>query len=152
MKLEEFLVKAKLGAYASDGDGNQTRLEDGSKELRFEEGDFRYRDRYFGWNPFAGEEIVWSGEEAVWSMNYYGVASDDAITPGQVFVFLRKAMRHAKEDRPFRGPRSFREDDFEYLDESEGTIGRFKGIEKIRYTGREVFRLEYHGGAVANKL
>ena len=52
-QLNEFLVKAKRKTYASGG--KDRFLEDGSKELVFEENDFRYRDRYLGFNPFAGK-------------------------------------------------------------------------------------------------
>ena len=59
-KLSDFLVKAKINTYAS------------GKEFDFEEKEFRYRDRYFGFNPFIGEEVVWQKKEIIWGMNYYG--------------------------------------------------------------------------------
>ena len=48
MSLSTFLVKAKKNTYASVGEGSEERLEDSSKELIYEESDFKYRDRYFG--------------------------------------------------------------------------------------------------------
>jgi hypothetical protein len=59
LKLEQFLVKAKISGYASGGEGGEGILADGGKELTFQEDDVQYRDRYFGWNPFCGEEVVW---------------------------------------------------------------------------------------------
>jgi hypothetical protein len=146
--LEQFLVKAKISAYVSGGEDNEKFLADGSKELTFEEGQFKYRDRYFGWNPFIGEEIVWQSDKIIWAMNYYGVVSREVIATSQVYNFLRKAKRQAKENRPFRGPSSFNEGDFDYFNESNGTVEQFTGFERILYQGQEIYRLDYHGGKV----
>jgi hypothetical protein len=148
MKLEQFLVKAKINAYASQGEGGEEILADGSKELTFQEGGFRYRDRYFGFNPFIGEEVVWYEGGVIWAMNYYGTVFDEVVPADQVYRFLGKAMRQVKEDRPFRGPRSFQEQDFEYIDESKGTVESFVGVERILYKGQEIYRLDYHGGSI----
>ena len=68
MKLEEFLVRAKQNTYASAGE-EEDILTDGSKELLYEEGDFKYRDRYFGSKTFAGEEIIWKNDNRVIDMD-----------------------------------------------------------------------------------
>ena len=149
--LEQFLVKAKVSAYASGGEGGEGILTDGCKELAFQEGKFKYRDRYFGWNPFIGEEVVWEGDQVTWAMNYYGAVFNEVVPAGQVYAFLQRAMNQVKEDRPFRGPPSLKEDDYEYLDESQGTVERFTGVEKIFYRGHEIYRLNYHGGMVKAK-
>jgi len=147
MKLETFLVRAKVACYA-DGGGEARVLDDGSKELTFQEGEFQYRDRYLGFDPFVGEEVVWHAGRVVWAMNYYGAAVEGSVPAGQVYQFLQKAMGRVQEERPFRGPRSLVEGDWQYLDESEGDSGRFRGVERILYQGREVYRLDYHGGSV----
>ena len=151
MKLEQFLVKAKVNAYAGAGEGGEGLLPDDSKELTFEEGAFRYRDRYFGWNPFIGEEVVWKDDEIVWGMNYYGLVFDEVIPAVRVYAFLQRAMNQVNALRPFRGPDSMREDEFEYIDESQGTLARFAGEEKTFYQGREIYRLQYHGGSIRAK-
>jgi hypothetical protein len=151
LDLAEFLVKAKTHTYARAGEGGERTIADGGKELVFEQGPWKYRDRYFGWNPFAGEEIVWSGEATIWVMNYYGVVSADSVPVSEVYRFLRKAMQQVTIDRPFRGPQTLREVDFEYRDESQGTVERFTGVERILHQGREIYRLEYHGGMVKAK-
>jgi hypothetical protein len=149
MKLEQFLVKAKVSAYASGGEAGI--LADGCKELTFQEGPFKYRDRYFGWNPFVGEEVVWEDDQIAWAMNYYGLVFDEVVPAGQVYAFLQEAMNQVKEDRPFRGPQRFAKGDFEYTDESQDDVERFSGIERITYQGREIYRLDYHGGRVKDK-
>ena len=151
MNLKQFLVNAKLRGYANKGEAKEVILADGCKELTFEEGHFKYRDKYFGWNPFIGEEIVWQDNIIIWAMNYYGVVSGEAILVNQVYDFLRKAMRQITDDKPFRGPGSFEESDFEYIDKNTGTIEQFTGFERIIYQGQEIYRLDYHGGKVKAK-
>jgi len=58
INLNQFLVKAKINTYVLSGEGGEKILSDGSKEFEFKEGKFEYRDRYFGFNPFIGQEIV----------------------------------------------------------------------------------------------
>jgi len=148
MELSKFLVKAKIATYASEGEANERVLEDGAKELTFESDGFRYRDRYYGFNPFVGEEIVWKDDKIVWSMNYFGKISSDVVSGKEVYKFLQSAMRQVKEDRPFRGPNNFKSGDFEYIDESNGDVHNFTGIEKILFKGKEIYRLNYHGGSM----
>ena len=157
MELAKFLVQAKINTYASveqdlnpplpDSQGEKILL-DGSKELEFEEKEFKYRDRYFGSNPFIGEEIVWKGKHKIWGMNYYGLASSKKISTEKIYEFLKKAMLQVVEERPFRGPENFKEGGFEYVDKSHGDINMFHGVEKIFYKGKEVYQLYYHGGHI----
>lgn len=133
------------------GKGGEKLLEDGSKELTYEEGEFRYRDRYFGNYVFSGEEVVWFQEKVVWSMNYYGKQISDVITSKILFLFLQKALRAITQDKPFRGPSNLKEEDFEYVNEVEGDLGNFRGFERILYKGEEVYNLKYHGGFVVKK-
>jgi len=150
-KFKEFLVNAKIKTYASEREGGEKVNPDGGKELNFSKGDFKYIDRYYGFNPFIGEEIVWFNDKFIWGMNYYGtvynhVVSADIISVKQVYTFLQEAMRQVKKERPFRGPDNFKKGDFEYIDKSEGDVDNFKGSEIIFYKGQEVYRLDYHGG------
>ena len=88
MDLNNFLVKAKVYTYASEGEVNERILDDRSKELIFEQDEFKYRDRYFGFNPFIGEEVVWKNNKIIWSMNYYGKIISDIVPPKEVYKFL----------------------------------------------------------------
>ena len=148
MELAQFLVKAKLAGYASQEAVNEKMLDDGSRELTVDGEEFHYRDRYLGFNPFVGEEVVFHGGKVVWAMNYYGEILNDAAPAKQIYGFLQQAMRQVGEDRPFRGPSRFLQGDLEYHDESQGDIDQFTGVEVIFYQGREVYRLVYHGGRV----
>lgn len=87
-QLSKFLVKAKINTYASSGEGGEKILADGSKEFEFRERKFKYRDRYFGFDPFIGQEIVFQNKKIVWGMNYYGRVVSKVIPQKQVYQFL----------------------------------------------------------------
>lgn len=147
-KLRAFLVRAKLATYA--GGGEERVLDDGCKELLFEDGALRYRDRYYGFNPFVGEELVWWDDKRIWVMNYFGKIfpppSLSAVSEKEVYRFLKNALRKVTEARPFRGPSYFQEDEFQYADDFVGGIDFFSGLERILHKGKERYHLYYHGG------
>ena len=145
MKINKFLVKAKLQGYAT---GEAVKLENGGKVLSYQEGDYEYKDTYFGFNPFIGEEIVFYQGTFIWGMNFYGGVISDNVSAKEVYEFLKKAMLLIKEDRPFRGPSDFKENGWHYTDKSEGDIENFKGKEKIYYKEELVYGLEYQGGLI----
>jgi hypothetical protein len=47
-----FLVNAKKNTYASEGEFSEKKLNDGTRQLTYEIKNFKYRDNYFGFNPF----------------------------------------------------------------------------------------------------
>ena len=122
MELVDFIVKAKINTYATTGEGGENTLEDGSKQLVFKEGEFNYRDRYFGSNPFIGEEIVFKNNKVIWGMNYYGKAFSNEISIKEIYEFLKKAMQKVSRDNPFRGPENFKEGNFEYKNNHEENL------------------------------
>ncbi|MBY9004255.1 MAG: hypothetical protein KGD73_09815 [Candidatus Lokiarchaeota archaeon] len=151
MELSNFLVKAKINTYANIGERGEKILQDGCKELEYSERNFQYSDRYYGFNPFIGEEVIFDNGEFIWGMNYYGGVSGDQISAIDVYRFLQKAMRLVREDRPYRGPSNYTEGNFEYVDKSEGNLDSFYGFETIFFKGKEVYKLHYHGGMISKK-
>ena len=146
--LTSFLLKAKLKTYATGGEGNERNLDDGTREMSYREGNFFYRDRYFGFNPFIGQEVVWENDKVVWAMNYYGMVTDESVSAGDVYHFLQKAMQHVGAERPFRGPDEYKDGDFLYKDASEGNLSQFSGEETIFFQNKQVYLLTYRGGKV----
>jgi hypothetical protein len=146
MELLDFLLAAKLHGYASAGERDETKLEDGGKRLRYRSGEFFYQDIYYGTDPFIGEEVVWQAGRAVWAMTYYGLVLEASVPAGEVYAFLQQAMRQVGRERPFRGPELLQSGDWEYRDASQGDLGCFSGEEQIFFQGRLVYRLSYHGG------
>lgn len=150
-QLSKFLVKAKINTYASSGEGGEKVLPDGSKEFEFIEREFKYRDRYFGFNPFIGQEIIFQNKKIVWGMNYCGKVVYKVISQKQVYQFLQEALRKIPKDKPFRGPRRFKKDNFQYFNKINGAVEKFEGEEKIFYKGKLIYGLVYHGGIILEK-
>ena len=147
MELEDFLVEAKRLTYGS-ADTKPTLLDDGSKEYRVEIDEYLYRDRYFGGNPFIGEEVVYHHGKPIWSMNYYGKATQRE--PDEVFGFLVKALGKVERNKPFRGPENYQEDHWQYRFMSRGSLFSFWGEEEILYDGIRVYWLRFHGGEIGD--
>ena len=148
MTLNEFLVKAKCSTYATAGENTERKLSDGSRELKYNEGKWRYRDRYFGFNPFIGQEVVWENKKPIWAMNYNGKVLVSFPKAKVIYEFLKEAMRRVKEQRPFRGPLSYRRGDFIYKDRSIGNMNLFVGKEEILFKNKKIYELNYHGGII----
>ncbi len=150
MTLNEFLAKAKINTYASLGETGEKRLPDGTREMVFQEGNWKYRDRYFGNKSFIGEEVLWRNNSVLWAMNYYGGLTAKDVSSESIYGFLKKALRQVTYENPFRGPSAFVEGDFNYRNETSGTVEDFSGEEIIIRSGKEVYRLKYHGGLIKN--
>jgi hypothetical protein len=153
-KLAKFLVKAKKQTYA--GEGRETTPERPSfKELEYSEDNYTYRDSYTGFFSGPGQEIVRFNGTPIWSMSYSGEMKseyhNDANFAEKVFEFIKKALMLVTEDIPFRGPKTFKEGDFEYINKVEGDITNFRGHEVILFKNKEVFSQDYIGGLIIHK-
>lgn len=146
--LINFLIKAKKSTYASaDGDSKKI-LDDGSKEFVFREGKYVYRDRYFGSDHFAGEEIVFFNNKAMWAMNYCGYILDKTIDEKEVYNFLKQALMDVRLEAPFRGPAEFVNGNYLYMSNAEGNADSFVGSESIYLYKKRVYELNFHDGIV----
>ena len=143
-----FLIKAKTETYASGDESKVIKLNDGCKEINYALNEFKYRDRYYGEYNFSGEEIVWKNDKAFWSMNYFGITNNKIEFPKNFPEFLKEALRKVPRDSPFRGPKIYSNGDFAYVNDINGAIDDFHGIEKIFYKGVEIYKLYYHGGII----
>jgi hypothetical protein len=144
--LADFLVKAKNEGYASGDQSRIRKLDDGGLDASFTEGQFTYRDRWYGETAFSGEEVVHFRGKAVWSMNFYGAVSKDAQVPAEFAKFHKSALRRVTAASPFRGPLFHQEGDLVYINDVTGSIREFSGVERVLFRSREIFRLVYHGG------
>jgi hypothetical protein len=138
--MKAFVVKAKQSTYA--GSGKRETLDDGAIELVYQEGVYRYRDRYFGDDRFSGQEVVHREGKPVWTMNYYGHNLQDI----KISTFLKEALRLVPQEAPFRGPTKHQNGEWRYTNEWKGDIDCFQGYEAIYYQGKQVYELWYHGG------
>ena len=62
--------------------------------------------------------------------------------------FLREAMSHITCDFLSRGPATFKQGNFRYGNNQNGTIDSFHGVERIFEGKEEVYSLHYHGGSM----
>ncbi|MBS3070823.1 hypothetical protein J4407_00795 [Candidatus Pacearchaeota archaeon] len=126
--------------------------EAGKKSERdfFRSGDWQHHSLYVGGikNPL-GVDIFFKGN-FVWKMRYHRQPRDfpEKYLQHDVFPFLKKALLSAPEDMPFRGPKYFKELDFEYFFDMKGDWEYFTGIERILHVGDEVFFQDVMGGLI----
>lgn len=144
-KLKQFIIKAKINTYASNEEGEEKILSDGSKKLIFKDGDFRYTDNYFGSESFIGKEVVFYKNNAVWTMNYSGEIISEIILKKEIYNFLKESLKKIPLSKPFRGPSSFKKGDFKYINQSKGNLQNFTGKEYILYKNKKVYKLSYQG-------
>ena len=147
-QLKKFLVEAKINTYAIGGEGGKKRLLDGTKEFVYRKGFYKYRDRYFGYNPFIGQEVVFYRKKAVWAMNYCGTVINNIADPKEVYGFLKQALLKVSKGKPYRGPNSFTKADWRYSMNVTGTVWYFSGKETIYYYGKTAYTLFLHGGEI----
>jgi len=147
-KLIEFLLQAKKSTYAGTEGDSKRVLSDGSKEFIFTAGEYCYRDRYFGSNPFAGEEVVFLNNGVIWVMNYRGHILDKTISDREVYGFLKQALMNVPEAAPFRGPTEFTLGDYKYVSKVQGDFNSYVGAEKIYLKNNKIYQLYFHGGII----
>lgn len=146
--LGEFIVRAKAACYVGGGAAG-TSSRTGSHDIGWREGAWRYLDSYFGGTDFAGQELVWFGDEPVWAMNYYGTVTDRALIDAERAGSVIKSALAAlyREDR-FLGGFRYQHAFGRYSDENSGDVNRFFGRESIEVNGSAAYELRYHGGLI----
>lgn len=150
--LKSFLVDAKRNTYASQGDDASVEPSlNGSKQLEYRDGDYFYRDIYFGFAFFIGQETVEIQNSPVWSMVYSGgvllpEANRDTIAP--IYSFLQEALQLNDAHSIYRGPKHFQSGHYTFTNESDGNLDSFHGVEIILLDGQKVYELRYNGGLI----
>ncbi len=146
--LGAFVVRAKAAAYVGDG-ATAAPSRAGAHDLTFAEGDWSYRDSYFGGTDFIGQEVVWRRAEPVWAMNYFGrITRDDLMTASEGGRVIKAALSAMYREGRFLGGFDFTVGRFVYADRSRGDVHGFSGTEVISVGGTEAYRLDYHGGLI----
>ncbi len=147
-KLHSFIVSAKAATYVGDGNQSESSRE-GSHDLIYVEGDFRYLDSYFGGSDFIGEEVVYYQNQPVWGMNYYGtLLKPHKITAVETGKMIKASLSRMYAEGRFLGGWKHTEGDLLYHDSSEGDLSHFTGYEWIEKDGEKVYELFYHGGLI----
>ena len=147
-ELNTFIVRAKADTYVGGGEHSAaSRL--GSHDIRFSDGEWAYHDSYFGGSDFLGEEVVYFASRPVWAMNYYGrILRVDLITALQAGQIIKASLSRMYKEGRFLGGFRFSENNFTYVDASEGAADCFHGRESIIHGKETAYELVYHGGLI----
>ena len=103
-----------------------------------------YYDTYLSSGKFAGEEALWISNAPYWSMNYIGRVTGDNFSGD----FLKEALLRVPEDKPFRGPEEYINEDYKYTCQIDGDYTWFNGLEKIYYKESMIYECLFHGGLI----
>ena len=143
-----FLICAKRATYVGDGAKAPPSRTD-SHDLTCQEGEWSYRDSYFGGTDFIGQEVVWHKARPIWSMCYYGyILRADLITPTQAGTIIKRALSQPQAQGRLLDNLTFEMDHFKYEITSEGDIAHFKGHETIHIANTLAYALDYFGGLI----
>lgn len=139
----DFLCTAKKSTYAGKGtETDSSRLS--SHDLKYECGNLKYLDSYFGGKQFAGEEVLWFSNVPIWSMNYMGRVLKDSFSGD----FLKECLLSISNNYPYRGPELNIIGDYTYHCKVEGFFDWFSGEEEIFYKKEKVYKCIFHGGNI----
>jgi hypothetical protein len=147
-QLCEFLVKAKKTGYASGNKAKKTKEKNKSKTIVFKNGNWKYYDNYFGGEPYGGEEVVFLKNQPVYMMVYYGSVDKTISDFKKAYGFLQEALSLIPKDKPFRGPKFYKNGDYAYRNWFSGKITSFSGTEKIYFGKKKIYEAKYIGGLV----
>ncbi len=138
-----FLCRAKKATYAGKGARVRSSRPE-SHDLKYKEEDYEYIDTYLGSEKFTGEEAVWYQGNPIWSMNYSGRVTGENFSGD----LLKEALLRVTEDMPYRGPSLYRDGDYTYHFNVNGTMEWFQGYEEIFCLNTRIYECYCHGGIV----
>ncbi len=151
-ELYDFLIEAKKQTYANENVEKVNSSRKGSHDYHYQNERMIYHDTYFGGTKFMGEEVVYFNEETpIWGMNYYGITLDESLSEEAMDKALRPALMMVGEDNdviPVRGPRNFKNGEYEYKFSTNGDLDCFDGVETIHKGKEKVYELKCHGGII----
>lgn len=147
-ELESFVIRAKAACYIGGG-AKVLSSRQGSHDLTYSDGDWAYRDSYFGGTDFLGQEVTWHLGKPIWAMNYYGyILRPELIDSSGTGQMIKTSLSALYREGRFLGGFRLEMGAMVYEDESDGDVGRFVGSERILVSGVLAYRLSYHGGMI----
>jgi hypothetical protein len=92
---------------------------------------------------------VYFDDKPVWAMNYYGyILRSDLISAAQAGQMIKASLSRMYKEGRFLGGFEHTENNFTYVDTSEGNADHFHGREFIRCGQDIAYELVYHGGLI----
>ncbi|MDD1779861.1 DUF5680 domain-containing protein [Enterovibrio sp. ZSDZ35] len=147
-ELYAFIVKAKANSYVARAPKCLPSRQ-GAHDIQFQNGDFQYLDSYFGGTDFLGQEIVYFNSQPVWAMNYYGrIIEPSLFDVEKAGIVVLDSLAKLYETGHFLGDSVNETPLGTYYDTNSGTVKSFTGYEWIKYDGKKVYELHYHGGLI----
>lgn len=151
-ELSSFLVEAKKSTYASGDKANKIINDDKSTTLVFIKGDWKYHDNYFGGEPYGGREVVFYKNLPIYIMVYYGFVDKTVPEFNSIYKVLQSALSLIPEEKPFRGPLEYIQDNLIYKNNFQGEVDNFQGEEFIYdENGKILYNAKYIGGLIDQK-
>lgn len=147
-ELSKFLVEAKKSTYAAGDQAHKIINSDKSTTITYEKDNWKYHDNYFGGEPYGGREVVFYKNKPVYIMTYYGFVDESIKAPNLVYTCLMNALKLIPEDKPFRGPEEYQEENLIYENIHSGEVDNFKGEETIKQNGKLIYKANYMGGFI----
>ena len=151
-ELYDFLIEAKKQTYANENVEKVNSSRKGSHDYHYQNERMIYHDTYFGGTKFMGEEVVYFNEETpIWGMNYYGITLSESLSEEAMDKALRPALMMVGEDNdviPVRGPRKFKNGEYEYKFSTNGNLDCLEGVETIHKDKEKVYELKCYGGII----
>lgn len=152
-ELKNFLIEAKRQTYANENVEKKASSRRESHDYEYSNGTMTYHDTYFGGTNFMGEEVVYEQDNTpIWGMNYYGITIDKELSEEAIDKALRPALMQVGNDDiiPVRGPKKYKNGEYEYIFNVTGDLEYFVGEESIYKNGKIVYQLKCHGGMIKN--
>ncbi|NMA98077.1 MAG: hypothetical protein GX970_08205 [Phyllobacteriaceae bacterium] len=147
-ELDRVIVAAKAASYVGGAEPIEpSRV--GANDIGWSQGDWRYRDSYFGGTDFLGQEVLWHLDRPVWAMNYYGyVKRPDLIDAERAGATIKAALSALYREGRFLGGFDWDGPHGRYEDRNEGGPEQFRGREIILVDGTVAYALDYFGGLI----
>ena len=142
-ELKQFLMKANMPH--ATGAAEAVKETDGSRTIKYSEGDYRMHDNFFGGEPYGGRLVIFYKDQPVFIEVYYGQTSRPA---DPIYDFLREALQHPDDSSPFRGPAEFRKGNLTYKSTTEGDVDSHTIKEYIYDGDEEIYWAVIIGGLV----
>ncbi|MCX6720821.1 MAG: DUF5680 domain-containing protein [Candidatus Staskawiczbacteria bacterium] len=146
--LVNFLCEARKSTFAANANSLDNPRLLASKQLEFQKGDYFYRDIFFNGNKkFIGQEIIYQELRPIWGMNYMG----DQI--GRLEAgFLRESLFRLAEKCRLGKSCEYEKREYKYSDQGKGSIDDFSGVEEITVQDKKIYKLNYQGGIILDKI
>lgn len=150
-ELKAFFRRAQIYGYGNPK-ATVEKAEDGASVIRYQEGDWSYKDTWYGGEPYSGMSVISLNGKPCWSMVYWGrIMPIPNLNQQPVLNCLTEALQKSPPDRPWRGPTKYTAADGKhYRNSSNGGIRRFSGTERITSANSRdiLYEAHYMGGII----